>query len=461
MADGLSIGNLSVSGGLTRLIGTSSKLDTEAIVAAAYEAKRLPAVRLEQRISRNEARGAALGELKTLLQNLKDGVAGLRNPPGLLGANENVFETKQAFLSGGGAVPAGELVGVSVANRAAAGGFSLEVVRLATAHKLAAQPLGAVGQTLADAWNGGAAFAGTLEIGLAGGVKAAIAVDGAMSADDLRAAINAVSAQTGVSASVLSVSATDRRLVLSATETGRSIELADAGGDAVAALLAATPLQAAQTALISVDGVPIERAGNRIDDVLPGVTIDLYQADPGAEADGQDRAIPGRGQGAAGRVRRRLQRASRLRGAPFDGGCRRPGRRGRGAVRRPDLASTGPGPGRVGGRGRARAGTRGAEHPARCRHQPRGRRPAADRRGHPRLASPDKARGRARRVRVHCDRELGRPCRLCADQRPVRSRLHRGGHRRRRRRQGGGRHAGRRAGDRRRQHDRGCARHRL
>ncbi len=129
-------------------------------MAAAYEAKRLPAVRLEQRISRNEARGAALGELKTLLQNLKDGVAGLRNPPGLLGANENVFETKQAFLSGGGAVPAGELVGVSVANRAAAGSFSLEVVRLATAHKLAAQPLGAVGQTLADAWNGGAAFAG-------------------------------------------------------------------------------------------------------------------------------------------------------------------------------------------------------------------------------------------------------------------------------------------------------------
>ena len=112
MADGLSIGSLSVSGGLTRLTGTSSKLDTEAIVAAAYEAKRLPAVRLEQRISRNEARGAALGELKALLQNLKDSVAGLRNPPGLLGANDNVFEAKQAFLTGGGAVPAAELVGV-------------------------------------------------------------------------------------------------------------------------------------------------------------------------------------------------------------------------------------------------------------------------------------------------------------------------------------------------------------
>ena len=283
MADGLSIGNLSVSGGVTRLTGTSSQLDTEAIVAAAYEARRLPAVRLEQRISRNEARAAALGELKTLLGNLKDSVAGLRNPPGLLGANDNAFETKQAFLTGGGAVPAAERAGVSVENGAAAGAFTLEIGRLATAAKLSAQSLGAAGQTLAQAWNGGAAFAGTLELGLAGGARSSIAVDGTMSADDLRAAINAVAAQSGVRASILEVSATDRRLVLSAAETGRAIELADAGGDPVTGLLAATPLQAAQTAQIVVDGVPIERAGNRIDDVLPGVTLDLYRAEPGME----------------------------------------------------------------------------------------------------------------------------------------------------------------------------------
>ncbi len=282
MADGLSIGSLSVSGGVTRLTGASSKLDTEAIVSAAYEAKRLPAVRLEQRVARNEARSAALGELKTLLQNLKDSVAGLRNPPGLLGANDNVFETKQAFVTGGG-VAAGGLVGVTVENRAAAGSFSLEVTRLATAHKMTAQPLGVVGQTLAEAWNGGSAFAGSLEIGLAGGSKATVAVDGTMSADDLRAAINAASAQTGVSATVMTVSAGERRLVLTAAETGRAIELADAGGDGITALLATTTLQMPQTALIAIDGVAIERAGNQIDDVLPGVAIDLYQAEPGTQ----------------------------------------------------------------------------------------------------------------------------------------------------------------------------------
>ncbi len=281
MADGLSVGSLSLSGGAARLTGTSSKLDTEAIVAAAYEASRLPAVRLEQRIARNEARGTALGELRTLLERLKDSAAGLRNPPGLLGAAENLFEAKQAFVTGGGAVAADELVGISVENRAAAAGFSLEVGRLATAHKLVAAPLGAAGQSLAEAWNGGAGFSGTLELGLAGGARAAVAVDGDMSADDLRAAINAVSAQTGVTATVVAVSDGERRLVLSAAETGRAIELADTAGDAITVMMASTTLQAAQTAQIRLDGITIERPDNRIDDILPGVTFDLYRAEPG------------------------------------------------------------------------------------------------------------------------------------------------------------------------------------
>jgi flagellar hook-associated protein 2 len=134
MADGLSVGNLSVSGGLARLTGASSKLDTEAIVAAAYEAKRLPAVRFEQRISRNEARAAALGELKSLLGTLKSAVNGLRNPPGLLAASENAFESRQAFLSAAGGTRPEELLGISLENGVPLGSFSVEVERLATAH---------------------------------------------------------------------------------------------------------------------------------------------------------------------------------------------------------------------------------------------------------------------------------------------------------------------------------------
>ena len=282
MVEGLSLGNLTVSGGLTRLTGGGSKLDTEAIVAAAYQARRLPAVRLEQRLTRNEARAAALAELRGLLQELQRTAAGLRNPPGLLGANENLFEAKQAFLTGAAGTAPAELVGVSVANRTAPGSFTLEITRLATTHKLAAAPAGATDQTLAEAWNGGAPLAGSIEIGLAGGPKVAIEVAGTMRLDDLRAAINAVTAQTGVAASVLSVSATDRRLILTAVETSRAIELQDVDGDSLAGLIGAASLQPPQTALVTVDGVAVERAGNRIDDVLAGVTLDLYRATPGS-----------------------------------------------------------------------------------------------------------------------------------------------------------------------------------
>src|SRR3954451_20306638 len=281
MADGLSVGNVSTAGGQTRLPGTSSNLDTDAIVAAAYAAKRQPAVRLEQRISTNQARGTALGELKSLLGTLKDSVAGLRNPPGLLGANDNAFDSKQAFLSSSSATAPADLVGVTIANKAAAGSFGLEVQRLAAAHKVVARPLGGATQTLANAWNGGATFSGTLELGLAGGAKATVAVDGAMDVNDLRAAINAVCDQTGVTASVLAVSDTDRRLILTAADTGKAIELADAGGDGITALLGATDLQAPQTARLLVVGVAVERTGNRIADVVDGVTFDLYQAEPG------------------------------------------------------------------------------------------------------------------------------------------------------------------------------------
>lgn len=279
MADTLSVGSLSLSNGATRLTGTSSNLDTEALVAAAYQAKRQPAVRLEQRVARNEARAAAWTELRGLLEELKDSVAGLRNPPGLLGASENLFEAKQAFVTGSGTEAADGLVGVSVENSATVGVFTLEVERLATANKLMARSVGAAGQTLAEAWNGGTAFDGTLELGLAGGTKATIAVHGDMSADDLRAAINAVAARTGVAASIVGVSADERRLVLTATEAGGVIELADTGG--VGGLMAATTLQAAQTARLSIDGIPLERTTNRIDDALPGVTLDLFRAEPG------------------------------------------------------------------------------------------------------------------------------------------------------------------------------------
>lgn len=280
--ESIGFGTLSLGSGAPRLSGTSSKLDTEALVAAVYEAKRLPAVRLETKIERNEAKLAAFTELAGLLETLRDASNGLRNPPGLLGRSENLFEVKSAFLaaSGGTADPAA-ILGVNLETSATTGSFDVVVERLATAHKLEARSATSSSQTLAEAWNGGVGFAGDLELGLAGGAKATVAVTGDMTLAELRDAINAKSRDTGVSANLVQVAEGDVRLVLSGRETGKAIELADLGPDSVTALLAPSELVAAQTARISIDGIAIERPGNRIDDVLEGVVLDLYDAEPG------------------------------------------------------------------------------------------------------------------------------------------------------------------------------------
>jgi flagellar hook-associated protein 2 len=282
MATTLNLGSLATTGGVSRLTGTSSKLDTEALVTAAYEARRAPAVRLEGRIARNEAKAAAFDELRGLLDKLEDALAGLRNPPGTLGVDDNLFEAKQAVLSSSTTTAPNTLMGVDIGNGAAAGTFDLTIERLAAAEKRSTSSIGGAGVTLADAWNGGAAFSGTLLVGLAGGAQERVAVDGGMTLADLRAAINAASGRSGVAANVIKVGDTDHRLVLTGTETGRALALAsDPGGDDVLGKLGLSQVQAAQTSRVVVDGIAVERAGNTIGDLYDGVTLSLFRAEPG------------------------------------------------------------------------------------------------------------------------------------------------------------------------------------
>ncbi len=288
MLDSVGFGKLQIDGTTMRLLGGASNIDTGAMIEALVAAKRAPAVRLETRMDQNAKRLEALGELRDLLAGLQRAVAGLRNPPGVLGVEENVFETKDVFLTASGPTPAQNLLGASADNRAQPGVYELVVERIATAHKIAADPLSSDSTPLADLVNGGNPFSGTFELGLSGGTTAQITIDGTMDLRDVEAAINAVSDRTGVRASVLKVSDTDYRLVLRAEETGRAITLQPVSGDPVTDLLGLTTggttvkneLQAAQTARFSVDGVVMERTTNLVDDAIPGVKINLFGADP-------------------------------------------------------------------------------------------------------------------------------------------------------------------------------------
>jgi flagellar hook-associated protein 2 len=283
MTSSINFGSLSTASGTPRLTGSASKLDTESIVAATYEAARLPADRLEQRTTSNDEKITAYEDMRSLLDNLRAATESLRNPPGFFGADSNIFETKQAFFSSSSTVPPAEIAGVTVANSAAVGSFDLTVRQLAAAEKLSTTGTNAAAATLGDAWNGGAAFSGTLEIGLAGGPTATIDIDDSMDIYQLRDRINGASATTDIRASVLKVSDTDFRLVMTAEETGKAITVTDASG--IAGGFPSSQLQAAQPAIFDVDGVEVTRLSNQVDDVLPGVTVNLFKADAATTID--------------------------------------------------------------------------------------------------------------------------------------------------------------------------------
>ncbi len=276
---GIGLGNLTIDPQTNspRLTAMSSDIDTEQLTQSLYEAKRLPALRIERKIEVGDAKVQAYGELKSQLEQMQSALDGLRNPPGFAGLEDNLFERKAAFFSSDTTTPPGTLLAVQATNRADVGSFELAVDELATSHKIMSEPFAAADAPI------GAAAAGTLTVALGGGTSADVAVSADMDVYGLRDAINAESATTGVQASVLKLADADHRLVLTGQETGAANEIALSGPAALTAKLDDEELSAAGDARLRIDGVAVVRPDNTIDDLLDGVTLDLYQAEPGTD----------------------------------------------------------------------------------------------------------------------------------------------------------------------------------
>ena len=275
-------GTVSFVGNSPLLTGSFSGLDTAAIIEASLAVKRIPIDRLENKISQNDTRIAAFNEFKTLLATLQSSVNGLRNPPGSTGILSNVFERKSAFVSSNTTTPATDILGATATNNAAAGTYEIEVLQIAQAHKVS-------GATLADK-SSALGVTETITVGLAGGTTANIDITADMSAEDVVYAINAVSGTTDVRASAIKIANGDYRIVFTAEDTNKNIEITgDAGGATLAALNVSadngatydTVLQVAQPAQLKLDGIAtvVERDSNEISDLIENVTLDLFKED--------------------------------------------------------------------------------------------------------------------------------------------------------------------------------------
>jgi len=228
METAFNLGSLTVdSSGRASFSGLSSGIDFAGAVDGIIEAKRAPVVTLEDRITANTDKITALTDLSSLLQSLRNSVANIRGAV-TVGGVGNTFNSKQTFAStsrSDGLTPsaAGNLLGVTVTNAAAAGTHTLEVRRVATAHKISSQSFSSTTTALG--------LSGSFRI--SGGTnEATVTVQTTDSLSDLLSRINNANTgatPTGVTASIVSVSSTQNFLLLTNDQTGTDIVLTDTG----------------------------------------------------------------------------------------------------------------------------------------------------------------------------------------------------------------------------------------
>lgn len=264
----LNVNNLSVDrNGRVSFSGLGSNIDFQGVVDSIVAAKRIPIDRLETEVSTNESKIAALGDLRTLLTDVKDSLSTLHGAVSFGSAND-AFEIKEAFASasrtdGAVASNAANLIGVTVSNTAPVGGHTLEVLQTAKAHKIASDAISST--TVALGFSGGDTF--TFAITDANGDPDTVdlAVNSTMNLLGLRDLINAAnkgSTATGVSASIVSVSTTEHYLVLTNEQTGADIAITETAGTPLQSIgifdsgsSVRNELQASQKAQMYADGI--------------------------------------------------------------------------------------------------------------------------------------------------------------------------------------------------------------
>lgn len=259
---------------------SSSTVDWDALIEGMVQAKLDKADTIDAKITANETKISSYQELQTLLQDLTTASKALSNPSGTSNASSNVFAKRSGYLTANGDVTASSVVSVDVDSGTQLGTYDLVIEQIAKAQKVSSATVSSNSSDLG--------YDGVFSLGVEDGETVDISVTSDMSLADLAEAINNQTDTTGVQATILKVSDDEYQLLLTATETGKSIVTSAVSGDDVLNQLGITDssgdfaneIQAAQSAIITLDGVEITRSSNDISDVIDGVTFHLYSTTP-------------------------------------------------------------------------------------------------------------------------------------------------------------------------------------
>jgi flagellar hook-associated protein 2 len=263
--------------------GIGSGLDVEGLVTKLMSLERQPVQQLKQRTDGLKTQVSAIGKLQSSLSGLRDSVTRLSRVDG--------FGAASATSSDATTVTA------SASNGAALGSYAIKVANLAQAQSTASKAFAANSST----------GTGTITIQLgkysddlsqfdADPKRTSLIIPVAAGEDDLskiRDKINAMKA--GIVANVVT-DVNGSRLVMRAVESGTAnafrVTVADddgtdTDGDGLSAFAIDrtstsevnldTLKQEAKNSLLTIDGVSIESATNRIEDAIQGVTVNLLR----------------------------------------------------------------------------------------------------------------------------------------------------------------------------------------
>lgn len=262
--------------GTTYITGTgSSGFDSAGLISVAVKAKMAPAYRLDDQIDVLETQSSAWNEALTDLTALSTASEALSAT-----SDDSVFNDRTAYLSSSSVSDVDDVLAVTVDDDAELGIYKVKVISIAASHKVASDEIADKTSALG--------YSGSFTLSQASGTATAIPVTSDMTLADIASAINAQSSASGVTATLVKTSDAGYTLMLASADTGQSITAIDTSGGILEGLgiLAsdgsfANQLQAASLAEISIDGVTITSASNDIEDVLPGVSLSLYDDSAG------------------------------------------------------------------------------------------------------------------------------------------------------------------------------------
>jgi flagellar hook-associated protein 2 len=231
-------------------------------------------------ITSNQTKVSAYQDMQQLLTNLENSLDALRNP---IDSTTDVFNMRAASLTSSDAsITAANVMSVTVDPGTDEGSHTVKVTQLAQVERLSSgtqtSRTTALGET------------GTFSIGESGKTSASINITATMSLNDVVSAINAQESTTGVTANIVAVTGSTYQLVLTGADTNQTINMSTGSGTVLSDLgltqadgsTAATVLQEAKPAELTVDGVAIQRDTNDVDDAIDGVTMNLTALTNGA-----------------------------------------------------------------------------------------------------------------------------------------------------------------------------------